>query len=125
MDPDSFQRSERRRIAERLRQVPKPAHRRENSERAHLQRLRQLLREASPEEIKALATSSELCVYCGLTCLDPVLVSTFPVAQQMVWDALHQRYTEAVARVFFAQMVNDLDPDDEDAWLARLERMTD
>ena len=75
-------------------------------------------------KFRAVLDSTEMCVYCGPHCLDPVLIAAFPVAQQMVWDALHQAYTEAVARVFFAQMVNELDPYDEESWLIRLERIT-
>ena len=124
MDRDSYRRQEGRRITQRLKQVPRKAKRREHSERAHLQQLRQLLRELDDERYAEITASPDVCVYCGIGCAQPVLISAFPVPQQMVWDALHQHYTEAVARVFFAQMVNDLEPDDEEGWMARLERIT-
>ena len=63
------------------------------------------------------------CIVCELECMDPIQVSSLPECQQIVWDALHVKYTATVARHFFIRSTEVIPHDDTDAWLMKLRRL--
>lgn len=123
MTVEQYRTEELRRIGLQLKDVAtRGASDSAHTEREHLRALRQRVATVTDDELATL--TGEICVYCGLVCLDPVRITAFPVHQQMVWDALHERYSEGIARTFFDRLLQQLEDDDEEAWILRLERIT-